>query len=270
MTTKQVLVSRRVGAFTKRAWIQQRTMALWLSVLIGAGYGVLVFLAPVGVKTMPEMGEVLGSQTTNLATVLDANAETHVMSSYLLVMAPALLGALVSIIATLTLPGVVADDVSGGGIEVLLASAIPRRDLFQAYLGASLLLTSASWAVAALSFGAATGIFALLTNTSVAMTGPYLAALIILPLAMGIWSSTVTLFGALLYPRALESRAGMNGGPIRLLAIAPTLLAVPSVVFLNQWVLPVLGLVLVTTLAASFLVTRTTAQRFQSTRLLGS
>lgn len=270
MNATRTPVSRRVRAFAKRAWTQQGTIALWLAVLIGAGYGLLVFLAPAGMETMPEMAEVIGSQTTNLATVLGANGETHMMSSYMLAMAPALLGALVGIIATLTLPGVVADDVSGGGIEVLLASPIPRRALFQAYLGAGLLLTSASWAAATLSFGAAITITALLTSTSVTMTVPYVIALVILPLSMGIWSATITLFGALLYPRALESRAGMNGGPIRLLAIAPTLFAVPSVVFLNQWVLPVLGLTLLATLLASFFITRTTARRFRSTRLLGS
>lgn len=270
MSSTRRSVGRRVRAFTKRAWIQQGTMALWLSVLIGAGYGALVFLAPAGMETMPGMGEAIGSQATGLATVLDASGGTLVMSSYMLVMAPALLGALVSIVATLTLPGVVADDVNGGGIEVLLASPIPRRDLFQAYLGAGLLLTGASWAAATLSFGAAATVIVLLTNMSAAMTAPYLAALVVLPLSMGIWSGTITLFGALLYPRALESRAGMNGGPIRLLAIAPTLFAVPSVVFLDQWVLPVLGVVLLTTLLASFLVTRTAARRFRSTRLLGS
>lgn len=270
MRNSQLLFSRRVAAFTKRAWIQQGTMALWLSALIGAGYGVLVFLTPASEETMSQVGEALGSQTTDLATVLGGNAEAQVMSSYLLVMAPALLGALVSIVATLTLPGVVADDVSGGGMEVLLASPIPRLNLFHTYLGAGLLLTSASWAVATLSFAVATVILALLTNMTMALTAPYLTALIILPLSMGIWSATITLFGALLYPRALESRAGMNGGPIRLLAIAPTLFAVPSVVFLNQWVLPVVGLVLLGTLVASFFITRAAAQRFQSTRMLGS
>jgi ABC-2 type transport system permease protein len=261
---------RRIRAFAKRAWIQQGTMALWLSVLIGAGYGLLVLLAPGGTETMPEMSAIIGSQTTDLAAVLGSDGKAHLMSSYMLVMAPALLGALVGIVATLTLPGVVADDVSGGGIEVLLASPIPRRNLFQAYLGAGLLLTSASWAAATLSFTAVVTLIALLTQSAVTMTMPYLMALIVLPLSMGIWSATITLFGALLYPRALESRAGMNGGPIRLLAIAPTLFAVPSVVFLDQWVLPVLGAALLTTLAASILIIHTTARRFQSTRILGN
>jgi len=270
MNGTRYLVGPRVRAFTRRAWIQQGTMALWLSVLIGAGYGLLVLLAPSGMDTMPEMSEVMGSHASGLAAVLGADGQVQVMGSYLLVMAPALLGALVGIIATLTLPGVVADDVSGGGIEVLLASPIPRRNLFQAYLGAGLVLAGASWMAATFSFAVAVALSTLFTDASVTMTVPYVLALVVLPLSMGIWSATITLFGALLYPRALESRAGMNGGPIRLLAIMPTLFAVPSVVFLDRWILPALGAVLLTTLVASILITDLTARRFRSTRLLGT
>ncbi|WP_424348192.1 hypothetical protein [Kocuria sp. CH-021] len=244
-------------------------MALWLSALIGAGYAVLIFLTPGSVELMPDVREALGLLTTDLAAVRDLGGEVEPMSSYLLAMAPALLGALVGVVATLTLPGVVADDVNGGGIEVLLASPIPRRDLFRAYLGAGLLLACASCAAATSSFGVALTIGAVLAGMSVTVTVPYLLALIVLPLSMGVWSASVTLFGALLHPKTLESRAGMNGGPIRLLAIAPTLFAVPSVMFLGQWVLPVLGLVLLATLLASSLIIRMTARGFRSTRLLG-
>lgn len=107
-------------------------------------------------------------------------------------------------------------------------------------------------------------------GTSLTVSVPYLVALVVLPLSMGVWSATITLFGALLYPRTLESKAGMNGGPIRLLAIAPTLFVVPSMVFLAQWVLPALGVVLAATLLTSLLIMRLTARGFRSTRLLGN
>ena len=185
-------------------------------------------------------------------------------------MTPVLLGALVGIVATLTLPGVVADDIHGGGIEVLLAGPIPRRRLFQSYLGASLILTTASWAMAATGFTTATILVALTTGISVSVTFPFVATLLILPLSLGIWSATATLFGALLYPRSLESRAGMNGGPIRLLAIAPSLLTAPCLMLLHEWALPVLALIFSTTVAASALIVYLTARGFRSTRVLDS
>ncbi|WFR70980.1 hypothetical protein P9209_16375 [Prescottella defluvii] len=62
----------------------------------------------------------------------------------------------------------------------------------------------------------------------------------------------------------------MNGGPIRLLALAPSLVTVPSIMFLSEWVLPALGFVLLVTVLASLLMIRITARGFRSTRVLSS
>ncbi|MDH6279800.1 hypothetical protein [Prescottella agglutinans] len=270
MTNHKNSSRQRTLAFTRRAWIQQGTMSLWFSALIGTGFALLAILGSAGKPSTPALGQILPVDVPALVAVADSNSEVLTMTSYMLLLAPALLGTLVGIIATLTLPGVVADDVNGGGIEVLLASPVPRASLFRSYLAASMVLATTSWLVASLSFGVTACAVGALKGYSVTTSVPYFVALIVLPLSLGIWSSAATLFGALLYPRSLETRAGMNGGPIRLLALAPSLVAIPSVLFLGDWVLPALGAVLVLTGLASYFIVHVTARGFRSTRLLGA
>lgn len=270
MTTVSLPPRNRVRAFARRAWIQQGTTAIWLAALVGGALGVLVFLGSGGMNTLANMPDLIPSDPDGLVAVRDTAGEFLPMTSYLLTMTPAILGMLVAIVATLTLPGVVADDISGGGIEVLLAGPIPRRRLFSAYLGAALLLTAVAWIVAMLTFVLAATITSLIVGASVSLSPTYGVALVVVPLSMGVWSATATLFGALLYPSSLDTKAGLNGGPIRLVAMLPALIAVPSVLFLPEWVLPALGAVLVVTLLASFLVIRLTARGFRSTRVLGN
>ena len=270
MSSTNAATRRRVSAFTRRAWIQQGAFTVWLAALIGGLFGVLVFLGIGGANTLTNMPGLIPSSPDGLVTVRDASGEFLPMTSYLLLMTPALLGMLVAIVATLTLPGVVADDITGGGIEALLAGPIPRRSLFSAYLGTALALTSAAWVVAMLAFALSSAITAAIIGASVSMSWVYGIALLVIPFSMGLWSATATLFGALLYPSSLDTRAGLNGGPIRLLATLPALIAVPSVLLLPGWVLPALGLVLVLTVLASFILIRLTARGFRSTRVLGS
>ncbi len=260
---------RRILAFARRAWRQQRSTAVWLAAVVGGVLGVVVFLGSGGANTLPELSELIPTEGTGLVSVHDDGGFLP-MTAYVLTMAPAVLGMLVAVVATLTLPGVVADDVSGGGIEVLLAGPIPRRSLFIAYLGAGLLLTAASWVVATVSFALAMAATAMVLGVSVTVSVAYVAAIVVVPLSMAIWSSTVTLFGALLYPGSLESKAGLNGGPIRLLAMLPALVAVPSVLLLPGWVLAALACVLVGTTAASAVLVALTARGFRSTRVLSA
>lgn len=177
---------------------------------------------------------------------------------------------LVAVVATLTLPGVTADDISGGGIEVLLAGPVPRRALFHSYLGAGLLLTAASWVVATATFGVAAAVAVLVLDMSVTLSPAFVVALVVVPSSMAVWSATATLFGALLYPGSLETKAGMNGGPIRLLAVLPAMIAVPTVLLLPTWVLPALVLVLVVTVVASAALVALTARGFRSTKVLST
>ncbi|SJM69167.1 hypothetical protein [Gulosibacter sp. 10] len=258
----------RVSAFTRRSWIQQGAATVLLAALVGAGFGVLVLLGAEGANTLANTPGLVPSAPDGLIAARDGRGEFLPMTSYLLTMVPAILGALIAIVATLVLPGVVADDITGGGIEVLLAGPIPRRRLFSAYLGAALVLTFAAWGVALAAFLLAAGITAASTGASVSPSLGYAAAVVVVPFSMGLWSATATLFGALLYPSSLETRAGLNGGPIRLVALLPALVAVPSVLFLQDWVLPALGLILVATLAASAVLIRVAARRFRSTRVL--
>ena len=260
---------RRILAFARRAWRQQRSTAVWLAAVVGGVLGVVVFLGSGGANTLPELSELIPTEGTGLVSVHDDGGFLP-MTAYVLTMAPAVLGMLVAVVATLTLPGVVADDVSGGGIEVLLAGPIPRRSLFIAYLGAGLLLTAASWVVATVSFALAMAATAMVLGVSVTVSVAYVAAIVVVPLSMAIWSSTVTLFGALLYPGSLESKAGLNGGPIRLLAMLPALVAVPSVLLLPGWVLAAIACVLVGTTAASAVLVALTARGFRSTRVLSA
>ena len=138
MTTTAAPARRRVFAFARRAWIQQGTITVWLAALVGGLFGVLVFLGTGGVNTLTSMPDLIPSDPAGLVAVSDWSGEFLPMTSYLLLMTPVILGMLVAIVATLTLPGVVADDITGGGIEALLAGPIPRRSLFTAYLGAAL------------------------------------------------------------------------------------------------------------------------------------
>lgn len=270
MTTNSLPPRRRVLAFARRAWLQQGTTAVWLAALVGGALGVLVFLGSGGVNSLANMPDLIPSDPDGLVAVRDTAGEFLPMTSYLLTMTPAMLGMLVAIVATLTLPGVVADDISGGGIEALLAGPIPRRRLFSAYLVASLILTAVAWLVAMFAFLVAAVVASLIVGASVSLSVAYGVSLVIVPLSMGVWSATATLFGALLYPSSLDTRAGLNGGPIRLVAMLPALVAVPSVLLLPEWVLPALGLVLAATLIASLVLIRLTARGFRSTRVLGS
>lgn len=270
MTGRRVRRSLAIRAFTQRAWIQQGAALLLFSIGIGAGVGFLTCLVGPGANALSGADGLIPAGVAELATVRDSAGAVLPVASFVFSLTPILLGSLVSIIATLTLPGVVADDVQGGGIEVLLAGPLPRRDLFLSYLAAGCVLAAVSWLAATLAFAATTAASLIVTSTVVDVTLPFVLALIVLPLSLGLWSSAVTLFGALFHPRSLESRAGMNGGPIRLLAIAPSLLGLPAIVLLPDLALPALGAMFLGALAASLLTVHLIARGFRSTRILGS
>ncbi|RXW32607.1 hypothetical protein [Propioniciclava flava] len=270
MTNTTSMPRRRIVAFARRTWLQQGTTAVWLAALVGGGLGVLVFLGSGSVNTLSNLQEMIPADPGGLVVARDSAGGFLPMTSYLLTMTPAFLGALVAIVATLTLPGVVADDISGGGIEVLLASPIPRQRLFDSYLGAALALTAVAWIVAVCAFGIVAVVASFLAGVSISLSLGYGVALVALPLSMGVWSATATLFGALLHPHSLDSRAGMNGGPIRLVALLPALVVIPSVLFLPGWVLPAIVAVLIVSLLASLALIRLTARGFRSTRVLGT
>lgn len=270
MTIVSLRSRNRVRAFTRRAWIQQSITTIWIATLVGGAFGVIVFLDSGGMNALASMPDLIPNDPDGLVAVSDADGEFLPVTSYLLTMTPAMLGTLVALVATLTLPGVVADDVSNGGIEVLLAGPIPRQRLFSSYLGAALVMTGVAWSIAMLAFTIAAVITSTIVGATVSLSLTYSAALVVIPLSMGVWSATATLFGALLYPNSLDSKAGLNGGPIRLVAMLPALVAVPSVLFLPECVMLALGAILVVTLLASFLVIRLTARGFRSTRVLGN
>lgn len=259
----------RSAAFARRAWQQQRSTAVWLAAVIGGLLAVLIFAGPGGMNTAG-LDDLIPAQGTGLVTVYDGGGDLLPVTTYLLSMAPAILGMLVAVVATLTLPGVTADDISGGGIEVLLAGPVPRRALFHSYLGAGLLLTAASWVVATAVFGVAAVVAVLVLDMSVTLSPAFVVALVVIPFSMAVWSATATLFGALLYPGSLETKAGMNGGPIRLLAVLPAMIAVPTVLLLPTWVLPALVLVLVVTVVASAALVALTARGFRTTKVLST
>ncbi|WP_145943819.1 hypothetical protein [Corynebacterium glyciniphilum] len=259
----------RSAAFARRAWQQQRSTAVWLAAVIGGLLAVLIFAGPGGMNTAG-LDDLIPAQGTGLVSVHDGEGDLLPVTTYLLSMAPAILGMLVAVVATLTLPGVTADDISGGGIEVLLAGPVPRRALFRSYLGAGLLLTAASWVVATVVFGVTAAVTVLVLDMSVTLSPAFVVALVVVPFSMAVWSATATLFGALLYPGSLETKAGMNGGPIRLLAVLPAMIAVPTVLLLPTWVLSALVLVLVLTVVASAALVTLTARGFRSTKVLST
>ncbi len=259
-----------LSALARRAWIQQGTMALWISLVAGTGLVLLGFFAGDRGTKLGAAPELIPAISNGLITVYDATGNAMMLPSYTLTMAPVLLGLLVATVATLTLPGVVADDIRGGGMEVLLAGPIPRRTLFTAYLGATVLLAGFAWVAASASFLVAAAIVTLIVGAKVSISAGFTVAMLVLPLGMGLWSASVTLFGALLYPSSLDSKAGMNGGPIRILAVLPPMLALPAVLFLNDWVLPALAAVTVVAILASLVIIQITSRGFRSVRVLGA
>lgn len=269
MSTTVRGTTARSAAFARRAWQQQRSTAVWLAAVIGGLLAVLIFAGPGGMNTAG-LDDLIPAQGTGLVSVHDGEGDLLPVTTYLLSMAPAILGMLVAVVATLTLPGVTADDISGGGIEVPLAGPVPRRALFRSYLGAGLLLTAASWVVATVVFGVAAAVTVLVLDMSVTLSPAFVVALVVVPFSMAVWSATATLFGSLLYPGSLETKAGMNGGPIRLLAVLPAMIAVPTVLLLPTWVLPALVLVLVVTVVASAALVALTARGFRSTKVLST
>lgn len=159
--------------------------------------------------------------------------------------------------------------VKGASISTVIPQSLLRGSCL-AYLGASFVLTGAAWLVAILAFLATGTLTAVVTGASVALSVGYVVAVFIIPLSMGVWSATATLFGALLYPGSLDTRAGLNGGPIRIVAMLPAMIAVPSVLLLPDHVLPALAAVLAVILPASAGLVWLTARGFRSTRVLGS
>lgn len=71
MTTSQATRMRRIRAFAKLAWLQQSTMTLLLSAIVGCGVGLLPVLLASGVDTGVDIDEMLPSGAIDLVAVGD-------------------------------------------------------------------------------------------------------------------------------------------------------------------------------------------------------
>ena len=257
-----------LGAFARRAWIQQRLMLLLIAGLMGMVFGGMLISGRADTGDLQALTGLIPTREHGLVTVYSGSGTFLAVESYLMTMAPALTGMAVAIVATLTLPGVVADDVKGGGIETLLAGPIPRRILFSAYLGGAGVLTGVGWVVTLVAFLITVMVGASLFGLVIHASLEFAAALVLIPLSMGIWSGAATLFGALLYPQSLDTVGGMNGGPIRFLALLPPMLLVPVVLLLPDHVGLAMVVMVGVTVLASFGIIQLTARGFNSEKVL--
>lgn len=257
-----------LGAFARRAWIQQRVMLLLTAGVMGMLFGAMLITGKVKTGDLESVTALIPTHGLGLVTVYSGSGTFLALESYLMTMAPVLTGMVVAIVATMTLPGVVADDVKGGGIESLLAGPIPRRTVFSAYLGGAAVLTCVGWVVTLATFLLTVMVGASLLDLVIQPSLAFAAAFVLTPLSMGIWSGAATLFGALLYPQSLETVGGMNGGPIRFLALLPPMLLVPAVLLLPDHVGIAMVAMVGVTVLASIGVIQLTARGFNSAKVL--
>ncbi|MDO5343587.1 MAG: hypothetical protein Q4F02_01630 [Candidatus Saccharibacteria bacterium] len=218
-------------ALIYRAWIQQKITTVVVALALGVMMGVMCVLdgAAVGTKQTPPAEMIAVVQ--NVAELRGADGEIKALNSVLIMQMPALIALLVAVVATMILPGVVADDTEGSGLEVMLASGVPRRQLFAAYLAAGAALTLMGFVALLLGFIGAFLASVMVGGMSFSARSAWWIGVFVFPLATGLWSASATLAGALLYPAGLESKAGLNGGWVRVVALLPVILLAAPLAF---------------------------------------
>ena len=229
-------VRQLTRALIYRAWIQQKITTVVVALAFGMMLGVMCAVdgAAVGTKQVPSTEMITAAQ--NVAELRGADGEVKVLNLVLIMQMPVLIALLVAVVATMILPGVAADDTEGSGLEVMLASGVPRRQLFVAYLAAGAALTLIGFAALLLGFIGAFLTSVMVGGMSFSASSAWWIGVFVFPLATGLWSASATLAGALLYPAGLESKAGLNGGWVRVVALLPvTLLAAPLVFYGAQY-----------------------------------
>ena len=251
---------------TWRAWQQQGAGIALLAVAAGVMLGAGTLLLQGGVNGLPAD---LPASILTLAQVTQ-RGEVVQVNTFMVAFSPVLLALLCALLATIITPSVVSEDLRGGLLEVLLSTPLTKAQIFSAYLGAALLLTGLCWGLCSLAllltWAALTHLLPLGLGLSLSPTLAWILAA--LPLSMTLWSAAVMLGGALLYPRTLDSSAGVNGSPARLLALAPSLLLMPAMVLASQHLGPLLLGGLVGLAALSLAVFRVTERRFRTAALL--
>lgn len=257
--------SRLTVLITTRAWWQQGRSVAGLALLSGVLLGTGTLLLKSGVNGLPKD---LPASVMTLASVVSQGQMLDV-NTFMVAMTPVLLSLLCALLATVITPSIVSEDVQGGILETLLTTPLGKARIFRAYLGAAVLLTLLCWGLCGAALSGTWAVISQVSTLNVQLAPPLLWMLAALPLSMTFWSAAVTLSASLLYPASLDGSAGVNGGPARLLALAPSVLLLPAVVTASQSLWPLLlgSLVLATLAACSLLLL--TAQRFRTAAMLG-
>lgn len=256
--------SRLTALITTRAWWQQGRSVAGLALLSGVLLGAGTLLVKSGVNGLPEE---LPASVMTLASVVSQGQVLDV-NTFMVAMSPVLLSLLCALLATVITPSIVSEDVRGGILETLLTTPLGKARIFRAYLGAAVLLTLLCWALCGAALSGTWAVISQVSTLHVQLSSPLLWMLAALPLSMTFWSAAVTLSASLLYPASLDASAGVNGGPARLLALAPSVLLLPAVVTASQSLWPLLmGSLVIATLAACSLLLLT-AKRFRTTAIL--
>ncbi|MFD8814104.1 hypothetical protein ACFV23_22040 [Streptomyces sp. NPDC059627] len=216
---------RLARALLRRAWAQQGRQAVALPAAVAAAIVVLLLVVP---RLIP--GALHGDLTPPLSGPVRVTSAhpglTDAAMATALLTAPELLALAASLMSLTVSRSILGPDVSGGMAEGLLATSLRPRTIFLGYVTATYALSLLAWAVLAGVFlGLATAAVAL-DGSSVAMTGEYGATALLIPLASMLWATSLLTFVAFLHPAWLKVTAGLNGGPVRLAALAPALAAV--------------------------------------------
>jgi ABC-2 type transport system permease protein len=216
---------RLARALARRAWAQQGRQALILPAAVATALVVLLLVAPRlfpaavhGDLALPSSGPV--RITTPDPATADAAMATALLT------APEVLSVAAALLSLTVSRALLGPDVSGGTAETLLATSLRPRTIFLGYLTVTYGLSLLAWAtLAGVFLGLATLVIEA-GGSSVAVTGAYGATVLFVPLASMLWATSLLTFVAFLRPAWLKVTAGLNGGPVRLAALAPALVAV--------------------------------------------
>ena len=256
-------------AIVYRAWIQQKVTTVIIALIIGCTLALFCTIGAAVTNTNQIPADMLG-MADGIVSLYSSQGELLSLNSFIIMQMPIMIALFVAIIATLILPGVVTDDIEGGGLEALLASGTPRQRLFAAYLGAGVILTLAGLVSLLLGFIATFFIAVAIMGMSLSANASLWLGATILPLATSLWAASATLTGALLYPSGLESKNGMNGGWVRLVAIVPVMfIAAPLAIYGAQysWLYPV---AIIVSLLLAWSAVRVASKGFRTAKILRS
>lgn len=253
-------------AFIRRAWLQQRSSVVVLPLLAGCLVGVATVVSPS--QTVHGVSAAQFGVAVNLVDVRNA-AGILPSTAFLVMFMPVVFAVLIASMTSFIVPGAVGDDVKAGGLEVILASPIPRIRAFGAYLITGMGLAILCWLESVAAYFFSLFVCAAVADMTIHPRPLLFAASVVYPLSAAFWSACVTLCGCLLFPKSMDGSGGLNGGVIRLLAVLPSLaLVVLDALFVERTTILIFASLTISVFAGVAILWFTTHE-FNSAKILG-